>query len=718
MKIRKNLTKWFVSSVFLLAIWNAIAAGQFIMYVDENATGANDGSSWEDAYIHLQDALNYAQMVAVIAEIRVADGNYAPDEASYANITPGDREATFTLVNNVALKGGYAGFDSNNPDFDPNTRDPNLYVTTLTGDLDENDISGTDPCDLRTEPSRAENSYHIVTSSQTDGTAILDGFIITGGNANAPYDQGAGLYNSSGNPTLINCKFVRNSSISNGGGMYNYSSNPTLTDCKFSGNSAESGGGLYNDMGSPILTKCIFGGNWARNGGGMYNTSYSNPILTDCLFSGNSAFYMGGGMYNYYRAVGSYKSYPTLTNCTFSENSAGAGGGGMYNCEAVNATLINCTFTGNSADDGGGIYNELSSPTLTNCTFVGNSANNGGGINNFSFNPIFIGCTFNGNTAGNGGGMYSSYSTIGSYKSNLVLTNCTFSGNLAWDGGGLFLYNNVNATLLNCVFIENRADYGSALSCFLRSTAATLSNCILWNGWDQIFNPDNTVSITYSDVQFGWPGEGNIRENPLFADPGYWDPNGTLEDPNDDLWVDGDYHLKSRAGRWEPESQTWVQDDVNSPCIDKGDPNTCIGLEPNPNGDIINMGAYGGTEEASLSPSGIECFPADDPNYNEWIQVGAPACWCHERQCHGDTDCKAQGKNKYWVSTNDLDVLIAAWNKPFPEIRGKKFNGVPLICADFSHISAGKKKYRVSYDDLDILVEYWNTENKPDPNCP
>ena len=92
-----------------------------------------------------------------------------------------------------------------------------------------------------------------------------------------------------------------------------------------------------------------------------------------------------------------------------------------------------------------------------------------------------------------------------------------------------------------------------------------------------------------------------LRTEPMFAHNGYWDPNGTSEDLSDDFWVEGDYHLKSQAGRWDPNSKSWIQDEVTSPCIDSGDPNSPIGHEPFPNGGIINMGAYGGTAEASKS---------------------------------------------------------------------------------------------------------------------
>jgi hypothetical protein len=96
---------------------------------------------------------------------------------------------------------------------------------------------------------------------------------------------------------------------------------------------------------------------------------------------------------------------------------------------------------------------------------------------------------------------------------------------------------------------------------------------------------------------------------------------------------------------------------------------------------------------------------------DEWAAVGSPECWTYLRQCHGDADNASQGKKKYWVSTNDLDILIAAWNKPFGDLVGNQ------ICADFDHSSQGKKKYRVSTNDLDILVANWNQDNAPAPDC-
>lgn len=109
------------------------------------------------------------------------------------------------------------------------------------------------------------------------------------------------------------------------------------------------------------------------------------------------------------------------------------------------------------------------------------------------------------------------------------------------------------------------------------------------------------------------------------------------------------------------------------------------------------------------------------PQLAQWEEVGKPECWIarvNPRQCHGDADGSSQGTQSFWVSTKDLDILIAAWNKTFSEISGKTVNAVPLICADFDHLSQGKNKFRVSTNDLDILIANWQLSNKPDPDCP
>ncbi len=109
------------------------------------------------------------------------------------------------------------------------------------------------------------------------------------------------------------------------------------------------------------------------------------------------------------------------------------------------------------------------------------------------------------------------------------------------------------------------------------------------------------------------------------------------------------------------------------------------------------------------------------PQLEEWRAVGQPDCWLssiNPRQCHGDADGASQGKNKFWVSTNDLDVLIASWNKTFAELDGEMVGNIPLICADFDHLAQGKNQFRVSTNDLDILIANWQAADSPAPDCP
>lgn len=125
------------------------------------------------------------------------------------------------------------------------------------------------------------------------------------------------------------------------------------------------------------------------------------------------------------------------------------------------------------------------------------------------------------------------------------------------------------------------------------------------------------------------------------------------------------------------------------------------------------------TGATEIQISGVGGYTGPQPE--EWQAVGQPDCWLssiNPRQCHGDADGVSQGKNKFWVSTNDLDVLIASWNKTFAELDGQMVGGVPLICADFDHTAQGKQKFRVSTNDLDILIANWQAADAPAADCP
>jgi hypothetical protein len=362
------------------------------IYVDTDAPGpVHDGSSWANAYKYLQDALTEANSLGLSVQIRVAHGIYTPDTNSADPNGSGDRTATFELINAVTIKGGYAGFGEPNS----NARDFHQYEAVLSGDLDGNDVDVNDPCDLFTEPNRAENSYHVVTGSGTDETATLDGFTIIAGNADGPAQDhqncGGGMHNSIGSPMVTNCVFTQNSAIF-GGGIYNGDSGPTLINCSFKSNAAgNAGGGIYNiDTNSPVLISCIFSGNLTiYEGGGIAHYSDNPTTMTNCIFTGNSAGTCGAGMLNEGGPV-------ELVNCTFSQNSALAQGGGMCNWGG-NSTLTNCILWDNAAPDGAQIYDDgFSPPIVSYCDIQGGWP----GANNLDEDPRFVDANGPDNVAG------------------------------------------------------------------------------------------------------------------------------------------------------------------------------------------------------------------------------------------------------------------------------------------------------------------------------
>ncbi len=301
-------------SVLLFCALSVSALANRIIYVDDDAVGNNDGTSWENSYTFLQDALTTARMTDVEKplEIRVAQGTYKPNEGLLPIVAPGPplggipqpgvwpadkgHLASFDLLNSVTIKGGYAGV--NEPD--PNVRDVKLYESILSGDLNGDDIEADDPCDLLEEPTLSDNSMHVLRSTRNDANAVIDGFIVTSGQdrstALGGWTGGAGIILSQSNPTLIDCTFTRNVVLKVGGGMYNMSSNPTLINCVFAENYAESGAGIYNGISRQITQE------------------HSNPRLINCTFTDNYARWIGGGIYN----EGGNSS---LLNCTFIRNS-------------------------------------------------------------------------------------------------------------------------------------------------------------------------------------------------------------------------------------------------------------------------------------------------------------------------------------------------------------------------------------------------------------
>ena len=360
---RQASRKWWPLAVLLFVVGGAfwtprVAGAGTVRYAAPTARGTGDCSSWANACT-LQQALAQAQSGD---EIWVQEGTYTPG---------GSRSDTFRLKSGVAVYGGFAGTETRR-----DQRDWQAHPTILSGDIG-------------TVGDNSDNVYHVVIGANN---AILDGFTVTGGNANSsriPDSYGGGMYNENSSPTLTNVIFRQNSADF-GGGMYNTAdSNPSLTNVTFDSNLADLGGGMYNtNRSSPTLSNVTFSHNTAtRHGGGMHNAGVGvSPSLSNVTFRNNSAGSAGGGM-------GNFSASPTLRNVTFSHNSAFYGGGMCNLYSSTTPVLINVTFSQNSASRsglGGGIYNgDDPRPTLINVLITGSSTQGGDCVsrNNAPLNP-------------------------------------------------------------------------------------------------------------------------------------------------------------------------------------------------------------------------------------------------------------------------------------------------------------------------------------------
>ena len=340
-------------------------------YVDENASsGVNDGTSWANAYTDLQDALGQA---GPGDSIFVADGIYLPTTGT-------NRTISFTIPRGVLVYGGFASGEANLAARDLSlgnetilSGDIGIGITTL-GDFDD---AGYD-----------DNSYHVVSMINAD--ALLDGFIVQGGNANGSEsdEEGGGIYAIEAE-TLRNMTVRYNISSGDGGGMFiSNSSIGTLTavNCMVYDNKSEDGGGMYlenESTGTITAVNCMVYDNEAKDdGGGMYLWSESIGTVTavNCMVYGNEAKHDGGGMFLENESTGTL----TAVNCTVYDNKAEGDGGGMllYNESTGTLTAVNCTVYDNKAEEGGGMYLQNESTgtiTAVNCTIYGNEAEEDGG---------------------------------------------------------------------------------------------------------------------------------------------------------------------------------------------------------------------------------------------------------------------------------------------------------------------------------------------------
>ncbi len=533
---------WKLCSLVLPALSVLALAGSLkaeVWHLNAAASVGGTGTSWQDAFQDLQDALAVAQSGD---EIWVAKGVYKPDRGT------GDRSATFQLVNGVGLYGGFAGWETKREQ-----RDWVNNETILSGDLIGDDgppdceqysdccggrdalgcddaeceqiVCGMNPfcCEpyFWQDPVWSEgcaevarrncchlgnwrtcdNTYRIVTATGVSSDTVLDGFTVERAYAAFERDlvSGAGLRCSAANPIVANCVFRKNAVF---GILSRDASELTLTDCLVI--DTEGIGLRYLDS-DPSLINCSF----VRNtGAGMYGEG--DPTLTNCVFRGNS--FLGGLI--------SFRGNPTLTNCSFVNNT----GGGMRHSSGT-AVLRNCTFMGNSdtRGHGAGMLSSGAIAILSNCAFIGNEAFRGGAL-------------------------VSDFSRV-------TLTNCLITGNFGIRESGAMLIVESHLKLINCTMANNVAGFHSG-GIRLEYGGAEVENCIFWGNRDltsptvqtaQIdLGMEATATVNFSCVE-GWDGTlggvGNFSADPLFV-PG----------------PAGDYYL----------SQTAAGQGVESPVVNAG----------------------------------------------------------------------------------------------------------------------------------------------------
>ncbi|MBN1973475.1 MAG: hypothetical protein JW787_07530 [Sedimentisphaerales bacterium] len=247
---------------------------KIIIYADLNASGKNDGTSWEDAFNSLQDALHKAMKGD---EIRIAQGTYTPCPNSSIPSDISNQKSSFYIKNDIVVKGGYAGVTH----IDPNERNPELYQTILSGEIGNMDTL-------------EDNCYHVVTVRDlVFEISTIDGLIISGG-----YAHGTDTYETEGGGLFID------------GGLLK------INNCIFENNSADYGGAIYARDGCLSIDNSLFRYNCAsRNTGAISSASQSLLEIVNSSFYQNTAEFWTS-------TISSSSNKTNIINCTFSNNTA------------------------------------------------------------------------------------------------------------------------------------------------------------------------------------------------------------------------------------------------------------------------------------------------------------------------------------------------------------------------------------------------------------
>jgi predicted outer membrane repeat protein/parallel beta-helix repeat protein len=264
--------------------------------------------------------------------------------------------------------------------------------------------------------------------------------------------------------------------------------------------------GAHNDglslyVASPNIEDCTFvdnGGNNHELGGAIYLAAGSSPLIEDCSFDDNTGS-DGGAI------LADSQCDPTLQNCDFVDNVASSGrGGGIFAESSSDFILMGCTFTNNSATtDGGAIFLYDSTISATSTIFLDNSA------------------------SGQGGAIYAQEADI----SQTLFANCLFAENSAGEGAAIYNDTYDSETVLNSTFSGNVATT-TAGAIYDEYSDPTITNSIVYgDGPDELVGYDSAPSVTYSDVQGGYSGTGNLNVDPIFFNPAAGEFGLTVNSP-------------------------------------------------------------------------------------------------------------------------------------------------------------------------------------------
>lgn len=371
------------------------------VYVNKNATGLNNGTTWANAFVTVQDGIN----ACGATQVWVAAGTYYPTLDVNSTITANARTKTFLMKSGVSVYGGFAGTETLLTQVNPATN-----VTILSGDFNNDDVvSNANNAATLSISGNTENAYHVVTSNNPNAAITLNGCTISGGNTDAgnnPYlgigggnSDGAGVFSLDGgaNFTISQCLIKNNTATSFGGGICFRGGSPTITNCKVFNNIANLiGGGIFNTANTTMTNIAVFR-NKSSYGGGL-ELEYNHNINGIAVYNNYASFY-GGGIYVF------NKSTNAIRNAVVYGNTSGNFGAGIYNYVSSsnqawqNASIINNRVYNGAASSssatplftnciiwGAGVTNEsTNTPTYTNCNVQGVAASG----TNISTNPIF-----------------------------------------------------------------------------------------------------------------------------------------------------------------------------------------------------------------------------------------------------------------------------------------------------------------------------------------